>query len=165
MTRPPSGRLIPVGSGPAHDLVLIRTFRAHAEDVWASVTEPARTARWFGSWEGDAAPGRTIKIQMAYEEQQPWMEARIEACEPPMRLAVSTIDDQGTWRLEILLSEVDGITELKFVHHLDSAEGAGDIGPGWEYYLDMLVASREGRSLPDFDSYYPSMKPHFEAQV
>ncbi|WP_433262830.1 SRPBCC family protein [Actinosynnema sp. CS-041913] len=160
MTSPPTGRLFPVGTG--HDLVLTRTFRAHAEDVWASVTEPDRTARWFGPWEGDAAPGRTIKIQMAYEEQEPWMEARIEACEPPMRLAVSTIDDHGTWRLELLLSEVDGVTELKLVHHLDSAEGVGEIGPGWEFYLDMLVASRSGAPLPDFDSYYPSMKPYFD---
>ncbi|GAA1350122.1 SRPBCC family protein [Saccharothrix algeriensis] len=163
MTRPPTGRLFAAGSG--HDLVLTRTFRAHAEDVWASLTEPERTARWFGPWEGDAAPGRTVKVQMAYEEQQPWMQARIEACEPPMRLAVSTVDDHGTWRLELLLSEVDGVTELKLVHHLDSAAGVGEIGPGWEYYLDMLVASREGSPLPDFDSYYPSMKAHFDGLV
>ncbi|MEU4806009.1 SRPBCC family protein [Actinosynnema sp. NPDC023587] len=160
MTTPPTGRLFQVGDG--HDLVLTRTFRAHAEDVWASVTEPSRTARWFGPWEGDAAPGRTIRIQMAYEEEQPWTDAVIEACEPPMRLAVTTVDDHGVWRLELLLSEVDGVTELKLVHHLDTAEGVGDIGPGWEYYLDMLVASRTGEPLPDFDSYYPAMKPYFD---
>ncbi len=160
MTSQPTGRLFPVGEG--HDLVLTRTFRAHIEDVWASVTEPERTARWFGPWEGDAGPGRTIKVQMSYEEEQPWMEARIDACEPPLRLAVSTTDEHGVWRLELVLSEVDGVTELKLVHHLDSAEGVGEFGPGWEYYLDMLVASREGKPLPDFDSYYPAMKPYFD---
>lgn len=27
---------------------------------------------------------------------------------------------------------------------------AGEVGPGWEYYLDMLVAAREGKPLPSF---------------
>lgn len=160
VNRRPTGRLLPAGAGC--DLVLTRTFRAHVEDVWASVTEPERTARWFGPWKGDAAPGRTIDVQMAYEEQQPWMQARIEACEPPLRLAVTTVDEHGVWRLELLLSEVDGVTELKLVHHLGSPAGLGEIGPGWEFYLDMLVASRENRPLPVFDSYYPAMKAYFD---
>lgn len=47
MTNPPVGRLVRAGGGSA--LVVSRTFRAPIEDVWASVTEPDRTARWFGT--------------------------------------------------------------------------------------------------------------------
>ncbi|MGW1997907.1 SRPBCC family protein [Embleya sp. NPDC001921] len=163
-TPEPTGRLLPVGDG--FDLVVTRTFQAPVEDVWASVTDPERTARWYGRWEGDAAPGRTIKVQMAYEDQEPWADMRIDACEPPTRLALSATDEFGNWRLELLLAAVgDGTTELRFVHHLGSAEGVGEIGPGWEYYLDMLVTSRDGAPQPDFDDYYPSQKPYFEAQV
>jgi uncharacterized protein YndB with AHSA1/START domain len=54
MTSPPTGRLFPTADGTS--LVVSRTFRAPIEDVWASVTEPQRTARWFAAWEGDAAP-------------------------------------------------------------------------------------------------------------
>ncbi|CAL9392039.1 hypothetical protein SUDANB95_01271 [Actinosynnema sp. ALI-1.44] len=161
MTPLPSATLVPTPTGV--DLVLTRTFRAHVEDVWASVTDPERTAAWFGPWEGDAAPGRRIKVQMAFEEGQPWMEARIDACAAPLRLAVSTIDSYGVWKLELLLSEVDGETELKLVHHLKSVEGLGEIGPGWEYYLDRLAAVRAGRPAPAFDDYYPSQKAYFEA--
>jgi uncharacterized protein YndB with AHSA1/START domain len=160
MTNPPTARLFPTATGT--DLVLHRTFRAPVEDVWASVTEPDRTARWMGPWEGDAGPGRTIKVQMAYEEQTPWCDMRIDACEPPRRLAVSMVDDSGTWVLELLLSEVDGGSELKLVQHLESVDGIGEIGPGWEYYLDMLVAARDGAPLPSFDDYYPAMKPYFD---
>ena len=39
----------------------------------------------------------------------------------------------------------------------------GEVGPGWEYYLDMLVAAREGASLPKFDTYYPAQKDYFTA--
>ena len=161
MTDAPTGKLIPTPEG--HDLVLSRTFRADIEDVWASVTEPDRTARWFGQWTGEARPGRTIKVQMAFEEESPWMEARIEACEPPARLAVSTVDEAGAWRLELRLTSSGPETELHLVHHLKTPEGLGEVGPGWEYYLDMLVAAREGAPVVDFNDYYPSMKAYYEA--
>ncbi|QQQ79938.1 SRPBCC family protein [Saccharothrix sp. 6-C] len=160
MSPTPTGRLFRTDAGS--DLVITRTFRALADDVWASLTEPERTARWFGPWEGDAAPGRTVKVQMVFEEQEPWMEVRVDACDPPRRLALSMVDEAGTWRLELLLSEVDGVTELRLVHHLSTEEGIGEVGPGWEYYLDMLIASRAGAPLPRFDDYYPSQKEHFE---
>ncbi|GII30643.1 SRPBCC family protein [Planotetraspora mira] len=161
MSLTPAGRLLRTAAG--NDLILSRTFRAPAEDVWASLTEPDRTARWFGPWEGEAAPGRTIKVQMTYEEQAPWCEMRIDACEPPRRLALSATDEFGAWKVELSLSEADGVTELRFVHHLVGEDGIGEIGPGWEYYLDMLVAAREGSPQPDFTDYYPSMKDYFEA--
>ena len=156
MTGTPSARL------HGTDLVLTRTFPAPVEDVWASLTDPERTARWYGRWEGDAAPGRTIKVQMAYEESAPWTDMRVDACEAPRRLALSASDESGTWRIELLLTERDGGTELRFVQHLDTTEGIGEIGPGWEYYLDMLAASREGAPLPSFDDYYPAMRAYFE---
>ncbi|MFI6391061.1 SRPBCC family protein [Nonomuraea sp. NPDC050547] len=161
MTPRPTARLL--RKDAENDLVLIRTFRAPIEDVWASVTESERTARWFGPWEGDPGPGRTIKVQMAYEDQSPWMDLRIDACEPPERLTVSATDEHGEWRIDLLLSESGGTTRLEFVQHFDSLDGIGDVGPGWEYYLDMLVAAREGSPQPDFDDYYPAMKPYFEA--
>ncbi|MEV6319445.1 SRPBCC family protein [Streptomyces sp. NPDC051776] len=156
----PTGRLLPTANGC--DLVLTRTFRAPIEDVWASVTEPQRTARWFGPWEGDAAPGRTIRVRMAYEEGAPWCDVRIDACEPPRRLAVSMGDDAEKWRMELCLSESGGTTELHLVQHLTSEKGLGEVGPGWEYYLDMLVAAREDAEKPDFDAYYPAQKAYFE---
>ncbi|GII81733.1 hypothetical protein Sru01_67150 [Sphaerisporangium rufum] len=160
MTRTPTGRLLDTGSGL--DLVLNRTFRASADDVWASITESERTARWYGPWEGDAGPGRTVKVQLAFEEGTPWSEARIDACEPPRRLALSMADESGVWRLELLLSEVDGVTELRFTQHLDTEDGIGEVGPGWEYYLDKLVAARDGSATPDFGDYYPEMKPYYD---
>jgi uncharacterized protein YndB with AHSA1/START domain len=160
MSPVPTGRLFRTGTGT--DLVLTRTFRAPAEDVWASLTEPERTARWFGPWEGQAAPGRSIKVQMAFEEGAPWMDMRIEACEPPRRLHLSAVDSAGSWHTELLLSGVDGGTELRFIHHLESAAGAGEFGPGWEYYLDLLVAARAGAPPVSFADYYPAQKAYYE---
>ena len=98
MSPTPTGRLI------GDDLVLTRTFRASVDDVWASLTDPERTARWYGRWEGDAAPGDTIRVQMIQEEGRPWSDMTIDACEPPRRLALSSAGEYG-WRLEMVLSE------------------------------------------------------------
>jgi len=158
MSPTPTGRLF------GNDLVLTRTFHAPVADVWASITDPERTARWFGPWQGDAAPGRTIQVQMVHEEGQPWMDMTIDACEPPRRLALSAVNEHGSWHLDMVLTEGDGVTELRFTQHLTDTDNVGEIGPGWEYYLDALVASREDRPVPDFNDYYPAMKKHFDAQ-
>jgi uncharacterized protein YndB with AHSA1/START domain len=158
MSPTPTGRLF------GNDLVLTRTFRAPVADVWASLTDPERTARWFGPWQGDAAPGRTIKVQMVHEEGKPWMDMTIDACDPPHRLALSAVNEHGNWYLDMVLAESAGVTELRFTQQLTDTEGVGEVGPGWEYYLDALAASRDGRPTPNFDDYYPAMKNHFEAQ-
>ncbi|GAA0501798.1 hypothetical protein Ade02nite_93430 [Paractinoplanes deccanensis] len=155
---------IPTGRLSGTDLVLTRSFHAPVDDVWASITDPSRTARWFGPWKGDAAPGRAIQVQMVQEEGEPWTDMTIDACEPPRRLALSAVDEHGSWHLELQLTESAGVTELRFTQHLTGTENVGDVGPGWEWYLDALVASREDRPLPSFDDYYPSMKEYYEAQ-
>ena len=158
MSPTPTGRLV------GDDLVLTRTFRAPIADVWASLTDPERTARWFGPWRGDAAPGRTIQVQMVQEEGKPWMDMTIHTCEPPHRLALSAAGEDGGWQMDVELVESAGMTELRFTHHLTGKFGVGEVGPGWEWYLDTLVASRDGQPAPDFNDYYPAMKEHFEAQ-
>ncbi|MEV0292532.1 SRPBCC family protein [Nocardia sp. NPDC050710] len=161
MTRP-SGRLF--GTDAGCDLVLTRSYRAPIEDVWASLTESERTARWYGPWEGEGVPGGTIKVQMAFEKGQPWMEMRIGACEPPRRLEISAVDEAGSWYLEVQLSESAAGTELRFTQHLNGPDEIAlvpEVGPGWEYYLDMFGAARNGISLPDFGDYFPAMRAYY----
>jgi uncharacterized protein YndB with AHSA1/START domain len=154
----PRGQLIPTTDGL--DLVVIRTFNAPIEDVWASITESERTARWWGPWTGEAGPGKTIRYKMAFEGEGPDSEMVIEECEPPVHLAVRGLGTYA-WRLEAHLSETNGVTEMRFTHHLDEKTSVGDVGPGWEYYLDNLVASRAGATMPDFNDYYPSQKAYY----
>jgi uncharacterized protein YndB with AHSA1/START domain len=161
MSPTPTGRLF------GNELVLTRTFRAPIDDVWASLTEPERTARWFGRWEGEGGTGHTVKVQMALEEGKPWMDMTVDACEPPRRLAISAGDPEdagGRWLLDLSLTENDGTTELRFSQRLTTTDGVGEIGPGWEFYLDALVASREGLPLPSFDDYYPAQRNYFHHQ-
>jgi uncharacterized protein YndB with AHSA1/START domain len=151
----------PTGRVRGQQLILTRTFRADIADVWTSVTAPESTARWFGRWEGDAGPGKTVRLQMLFEQGQPWMNVRIEECEAPRRLLVTSKDEAGEIRLELTLTQTGDTTELCFVQHLSDPKLAGDMGPGWEYYLDMLVAARAGAPLPVFADYYPAQKAYY----
>ena len=131
---------------------------------WASVTKSERTERWFGKWEGDGKPGNTIRIKMVFEQGDAWTNATIDTCEAPHHLELTTTGPYGS-HLELKLREANGVTELEFVHHLSDRSGAGDYGPGWEYYLDNLVAYREGTTLPTFEEYYPSQKEYYLGQA
>ena len=156
----PTGRVTTDTSG-AVQLTLTRRFEAPAAEVWASLTDPALTAGWLGPWRGEPGAGHTIELQMSFEEGDAWSAARIDECDPPRRLRVTTLNETGDWPLEARLTEDGGITTLEFVHHLADAGGAEFIGPGWEYYLDNLVASRAGRPLPDFADYFPAQGEYY----
>lgn len=157
MTAPtPTGRLV------GNDLHLTRTFRAPIDDVWKSVTDSESTARWFGPWRwvDKAGPGNLIAYTMIQEENAPESRALVERCEAPRHLAVTT---QGGFSVsyELTLAESGGVTTMTFVHHLADRAMAGDFGPGWEFYLDLLVHVRDGLPFRKFDEYYPSQKQYY----
>jgi uncharacterized protein YndB with AHSA1/START domain len=145
-----------------NDLHLVRRFRAPIDDVWKSLTDSESTSRWFGPWRWVDAPGPGNKIAftMIQEEGAPESTATVERCEPPSRLAITSDGPYGV-SYEITLAETGGTTTLTFVHHLADRAMAGEFGPGWEFYLDLLVHAREGRPLRRFDEYYPSQKQYF----
>jgi uncharacterized protein YndB with AHSA1/START domain len=144
---------------------LSRRLSGPLDDVWAAITDPVRSARWFGPWEGKPGVGRTIKVQLVFEEGQPWSDLRIEACEEPRHLAISMVDEGGEWRLAVELRAVDGGTELDFVQPLSDPANAESVGPGWEYYLDMLCAAYTDSPLPSFDEYYPAQAAYYAEQA
>lgn len=150
----------PMGRLEGNDLVLTRRFDAPIQDVWTSITKSESTARWYGSWTGTPGAGNTIKIKMVFEKDEPESEAHIDTCDPPRRLALTTKGEWGV-KVEITLAQTGSVTELRFVHHLTDRKLARDFGPGWEYYLDQLVAARAGEKLPTFDEYYPAMQAHY----
>lgn len=158
-----TGRVVDTGRG--RDLQLARSLALPIDRAWAYLTDSARTDEWFGRWEGDARAGGDVRIRMRFETNHPVVRARIVACEAPERLEIRTHDEYGSWHLEARL-EADGPedTLLRFAHHLDAGADVGDVGPGWEYYLDLLVAATEGTEQPEFDQYYPALREYYRAQ-
>ncbi|MDO5495641.1 MAG: SRPBCC family protein [bacterium] len=163
MTPTPTGRVERRGENFA--LILSRTFDAPIEEVWASVTESDRLARWIGTWEGNPADG-VVDWTMTAEGVTTPEPMRIRECTPPHSLKVTAESPMGHWPMEIELKEVEGGTTLTFTHTDVHREWLGSIGAGWEYYLDRLVAAETGGDVAAIDferDYFPSMGDHFSA--
>ena len=149
-------------------VVFRREFRAPISDVWAAVTEPERLERWIGTWSGDPTSG-SIEFRMTAEaEDAPAETHRIVACDPPRRLVTesSGAGDETVWRLELDLAEDDGVTVLTFAQRVEEGIPVDSVGPGWDYYLDRLVAAHAGRDVAEvvWDDYYPSLADHYRAE-
>lgn len=147
------------------ELVLTRRFRAATAEVWSSLTEPRLLERWVGRWEGDPSSGRVEFFMTAESPDAEAAECTITRCEPPYRYAVDTATPGGVWHLALDLAESGGVTTLTFRQRLDPDDDATSIGPGWEYYLDRLVAVREGRAAETvaWESYWPAQRDHYAA--
>jgi uncharacterized protein YndB with AHSA1/START domain len=159
----PTGRVV---HGPdGLDLVVTRTLPGSIDDAWASITEPERTARWIGRWDGDGVVGGTVTLRMGFEEDSPQAEVRILECEAPRRLRLLAGAGESAWDVAFDLAAVGGRCELRFVQRRVDPAKVGEVGPGWEYYLDQLLASMADEPLPSWDAYFPAQREHFQTQV
>lgn len=154
----------------APHLVWRRHFEAAVWDVWAAITEPTRLERWIGTWTGDPTTGQVYFQMTAEGVDAPSEPHAILACEPPTRLVVQTDMPEelgGAWRLDLTLTEADGVTTLTFAQPMTDPELAASVGPGWEYYLDRLVAAETGADVTSivWDDYYPAQSEAYSALV
>ena len=149
-------------------LVILRRFHATADEVWRELTESERLERGIGRWEGDPKTGH-VTFFMTAEGQEPEPEEyTILECDRPHRFAGDTSQGEGSWHLWFeLAEETPGDTVLTFGQRLNPGEDVGSIGPGWEYYLDRLVAAQAGLDADDvqWDDYFPALQPEYERLV
>ncbi|MEJ7832250.1 MAG: SRPBCC domain-containing protein [Nocardioides sp.] len=152
-------------------VVYTRTFRAPIDDVWAAVTEPDRLVRWVGTWDGDPKQGYVDFRMTAEGEDCPAEIYHIDTCEAPHRLVVHSSSGEAAeadfvWRLELDLVEEAGVTTLTFAQMMSDPAIAESVGPGWDYYLDRLVAAATAGDVAaiDFDDYYPAQAEHYRAE-
>ena len=149
------------------NLVLTRVFPIPAADLWRELTESARLAQWIGRWEGDPKSGKVVFFMTAEDEEAPPEEYTILECDPPRRFAGDTSAGSGSWHLWFELIAKGESTMLIFGQRLNPGEDVGSIGPGWEYYLDRLVAVQKGRDAASvaWDDYFPAMQPAYQTLV
>jgi len=67
-------------------------FHTGIDDVWSSLTDPGRLARWIGEVEGDLRLGGEYRFRFFASGSEGT--GRVEACEPPRRLLL-LIKDEG----------------------------------------------------------------------
>ena len=65
------------------NLVILRRFRATADEVWRELTDSARLERWIGRWEGDPASGHVTFYMTAEDPDAAGEEYTILECDRP----------------------------------------------------------------------------------
>ncbi|MEJ7796571.1 MAG: SRPBCC family protein [Nocardioides sp.] len=168
--------VMPTATGRREDrdgtsyVVFERTFTAPIADVWAAVTEPERLERWIGTWSGDPASGKVEFRMTAESEDAPEETIVIDECREPSRLVMRSArpdDHAQLWTWQVDLSEADGLTTLTFAQEVINVTLAESVGPGWDYYLDRMVAAETGGDIAsiDFDDYYPAFAAHYRTEL
>lgn len=148
------------------ELVLHRHFDASPETVWTVLTDATECGRWLGTWTGDPATG-FVEMTMVAEEGDAKQTVKILECRAPEVIRVQQGPEEQPWTLEVRLAENGNATELTFLQPMDPEFSIGmlpDVGPGWEYYMDRLVAAVAGDDADkiSWDDYYPALREPYQ---
>ena len=149
------------------ELIVQRRLPLPAVEAWEWLTAPARLKKWMGTLKGRPGVGATMQLTMTAEDGSPTEPIEVLECDPLRRFVVEQRTGDQAWRLRMSLAETtvpsgEVSTTVFLGHRLDNARLAGEVGPGWEYYLDRLVAAVGDGPMPDFADYYPQQRPYFE---
>jgi uncharacterized protein YndB with AHSA1/START domain len=138
-------------------------FDTDIDDLWSAITDPARIARWLGEVEGDLRLDGEFRAHFSLASG--WEgTGRVEACEPPRRLLVRTVDK--------------GKSDVQFIEATLTADGDQTIfvweergmpvrllapyGAGIQAQVEDLAAYIAGREARDFGARWSELHPGYE---
>ncbi len=175
MTRnpPPGIRILgSLGSADGKGLVRIEDrYDTDINDLWSALTDPARLARWYGQVEGDLRLGGLLRL---YLEADDWDgTGRVEACEPPRRLLVTTRETDESWRKGRGAQPFDAAIEAKLTADGDQTilvievrgmplDRIAFYGAGWQIHAENLAAYLAGRQGGDAEALWDELVPPYQ---
>jgi len=141
------------------------------EDLWSALTDPGRLARWYGQVEGDLRPGGQFRLHV--EDADIDATGRVEACEPPRRLVVTTRETDESYRRGQGVPPFDAATEATL-----TADGGQTVlvievrgmpldkiafyGAGWQIHAENLAAYLAGRERGDTEARWDELVPPYQ---
>ena len=144
------------------------------DDLWAAITDPARLAGWYAQVDGDLRPGGAIHIYVRADDWEGT--GRVEACESPRRLLVTTRESDESWQkgqgmspydatIEATLAADGGRTELVIEVKGMPLEAVAFYGVGWQIHAENLAAYLAGRDRGDSEARWNDLLPAYQASA
>jgi uncharacterized protein YndB with AHSA1/START domain len=138
-------------------------FDTDIDDLWSALTDPGRLARWLGEFEGDLRLGGEFRARFFASGWEGT--GRVDACEPPRHLLVTTSQDRQAEEhaIEATLT-ADGdhailiLEERGMPVNLLAAYGAGI-----QVHIEDLAAHIAGQERCDADARWQELQPAYEA--
>jgi uncharacterized protein YndB with AHSA1/START domain len=141
------------------------------DDLWSALTDPVRLARWYGQVEGDLRPGGEFHL---YLESNDWDgTGRVEVCEPPRRLLVTTRESDESWRKGRGVPPFDEAIEATLTADGDQTilvievqgmplDTIAFYGAGWQIHAEELAAYLAGRERGDTEARWDELVPAYQ---
>jgi uncharacterized protein YndB with AHSA1/START domain len=132
-------------------------FDTDIDDLWSAITDPGRLARWYAQVDGDLRVGGEVRMVV---HGSGWEgTGRIEACEPPRRLVVTSRELQADFDtfLEATLTADGDQTVLVIEARGLPMDKLPFYGVGWQIHVEDLAAHIAGRERGDAESRWSEL--------
>ena len=136
-------------------------FDTDIDDVWSAVTDPLRLARWVGEVEGDLRPGGEFRARFTSGWEGT---GRVDACEPPRRLLVTTwsVNQPDEHAIEITLAADGDQTILVLEERGMPLDHLADYGAGIQVHVEDLAAHLAGGERCDIEARWAELLPAYQ---
>ncbi len=141
------------------------------DDLWSALTEPGRLARWYGRVEGDLRPGGEFRLHV--DDAGMDCAGRVEECEPPRRLRVTTRESDESYQKGQGAPPFDEVIEATLTADGDQTILVIEVrgmpldkiefyGAGWQLHAENLAAYLVGREPGDADARWEELVPPYQ---
>jgi len=146
-------------------------FDTDIDDLWSALTDPRRLARWMGEVEGDLRLGGEFRARFFASGWEGT--GRVEACEPPRRLLVTTRETDESYlrgkgvppydeAIDATLTAVGGQTILVIEVRGMPLDKIAFYGAGWQIHAENLAAYLAGRERGDSEARWDELVPPYQ---
>jgi len=136
------------------------------DDLWSAITDPDRLARWHGQVTGDLRPGGQFRLYLEADDVD--NTGRIDACEPPRRLVVTTRETDESYRKGQGVPPFDEILEIRLAPEGDKTVLVLEVrgipldkiafyGAGWQIHAENLATYIAGRERGDIEARWDEL--------
>ena len=140
-------------------------------DLWSALTDPGRLARWYGNVEGDLRPGGEFRLYV--ESAGMDCTGRVEACEPPRRLLVTTRETNESYQRGQGTPPFDAVIEATLTADGDQTilvievrgmplDKIAFYGAGWQIHAENLAIYLSGRESGDTEARWGELVPPYQ---
>jgi uncharacterized protein YndB with AHSA1/START domain len=140
------------------------------DDLWSAITDPGRITRWYGRVEGELRPGGQFRLYV--DDADSDHAGRVEECEPPRRLRVTTRETDESYQrgkgappydeiLEATLTADDQTVLVIEVRGMP-LDAVAYYGAGWQIHAENLAAYLAGRERGNTEARWGELVPPYQ---
>ncbi|HEY1530953.1 MAG TPA: SRPBCC family protein [Galbitalea sp.] len=134
------------------------TYPTDIDDLWSAVSTPERLKRWIATIEGDTSVGGTFSASFT----SGWDgSGRVDVCDAPHRLVVTTFDNKETTVMEAILTPVESGTHLVIEERGILLEDAPYHGAGWQAHIEDLALYVAGKETTNWEDRWKELVPTY----